>query len=365
LVVAVAYLSLSPTGRYLVRAGVAEAKILARRQPIIGLVADSTTPPAIASKLRLVLAARRFAEDSLGLHAKESFTTFSQLDRDTLVLVLSGAYRDRLVPKTWWFPIVGSVPYKGYFDFPGAQRAAAALAADGFDVYLRPSPAFSTLGWFNDPLLSTSLRADTLDLANTVIHEVTHNTFYAPGQAVFNESFANFVGARGSAQFFRSRGSGPAADQIDARWSDEKVMARFWASLYAEVDSAFRAHSSDSAARLTARDSIYARARRRLVDELGPQLRTIGPRALERMRLDNAALLAHRIYNTDLDVFDAIFDMRENNVRSTVACVVELAKAKPKDPYGALHAWHDEQMTPRVGFPSIPSRAPCIPSPRD
>ena len=339
LLLVVAYLGLFPTGRYLVRAGVAEAKILARRQPIARLVADSTTPPAIASKLRLVLDARQFAEDSLALNAKESFTTFSQLDRDTLVLVLSGAYRDRLVPKTWWFPIVGSVPYKGYFDFVGAQKAATALAGDGFDVYLRPSPAFSTLGWFNDPLLSTSLRADTLDLANTVIHELTHNTFYAPGQTVFNESFANFVGARGSAQFFRSRGSPAAADQIDARWSDEKVLARFWAALYAEVDSAFRAHPSDSIARLTARDSIYARARRRLVDELGPQLRTIGPRALERMRLDNAALLAHRIYNTDLDVFDAILAARSPSLRSAIRCVITIAEASPKDPYAGLHAW--------------------------
>lgn len=357
LLLVVAYLGLSPTGRYLVRAGVAEAKILARRQPIARLVADSATPPPIAAKLRLVLAARRFAEDSLALHAKKSFTTFSQLDRDTLVLVLSGAYRDRLVPKTWWFPIVGSVPYKGYFDFPGAQKAATSLAADGFDVYLRPSPAFSTLGWFNDPLLSTSLRGDTLDLANTVIHELTHNTFYAPGQAVFNESFANFVGARGAAQFFRSRGSGAAADQIEARWSDEKLMARFWAALYAEVDSAFRAHPSDSIARLTARDSLYARARRRLVEELGLQLRTIGPRALERMRLDNAALLAHRIYNTDLDVFDAIWKARGENTRAAVGCIIVIAKARSKDPYGGLHDWLAPRAQPGVSQPA--GLSPC------
>jgi predicted aminopeptidase len=365
LALVVAYLALFQTGRYLVRAAIAEAKILARRQSITQLVADSSTRPDIAAKLRLVLDARRFAEDSLALRAKESFTTFSQLDRDTLVLVLSGAYRDKLEAKTWWFPIVGSVPYKGYFDFAAAQKAATALTADGFDAYLRPSPAFSTLGWFNDPLLSTSLRADSLDLAETVVHELTHNTYYAAGQAVFNESFANFVGARGAAKFFRVRGSAAAADQIDARWSDEKVMARFWAALYAEVDSAFRAHPSDSAARVLARDSIYARARRRLVDELGPQLRTIGPRSLERMRLDNAALLAHRIYNTDLDVFDAIFAMRESDVRSATTCVIELAKANTKDPYAALRAWRDEQMKPSIGFPRVPARGSCVAPSRD
>jgi predicted aminopeptidase len=279
LAIGVAYLVLAPTGRYLVRAAWEEAGILWRRRPIANIVADSATPPAVAAKLRLVLAARAFASDSVGLRANESFTTYSKLDSDTLVLVLSGAYRDRLASYTWWFPIVGRVPYKGYFDFEAAKKAARDLDARGFDVYLRPSPAFSTLGWFNDPLLSTSLRADSLDLANTVIHELTHNTFYASGSAVFNESFANFVGARGSAWFFRSRGAVRAAEEADARWSDNKVMSRFWAQLYHTVDSAFKAHPTDSLARLAARDTLYARERREAIDVLGPQLRTIGPRA--------------------------------------------------------------------------------------
>lgn len=336
---AIAYLALTPTGRYLVRAAVAEVRILARRQSIERLVDDANMTPEIRRKLALVLDARRFAQDSIGLLTKESFTTFSQLDRDTLVLVLSGAYRDKLVPKTWWFPIVGRVPYKGYFDFDGARAAARSLSDEGFDVYLRPSPAFSTLGWFNDPLLSTSLRADTLDLVNTVIHEVTHNTFYAPGQAVFNESFANFVGARGSAWFFRARGAPAAADEADARWSDAKVMARFWAALYQSVDSAFKAHPADSLVRLAARDTLYARARREAVEVLGPQLRTIGPRALERMRLDNAALLAHKIYETDLDLFDAVWVRERGELRRTVQRIIELAKQQPEDPYAALRTW--------------------------
>ncbi|HEY9230202.1 MAG TPA: aminopeptidase [Gemmatimonadaceae bacterium] len=336
---AVAYLAFTATGRYLVRAAVAEARILARRRPIVELVSDSATPPATANKLRLVLAARAFAADSLGLKAGDSFTTYSHLDRDTLVLVLSGAYRDRLVPKTWWFPIVGRVPYKGFFDFDAARSAERALSSSGLDAYLRPSPAFSTLGWFNDPLLSTSLRADTLDLANTVIHELTHNTFYASGQTVFNESFANFVGARGAAAFFRSRGATAAAELEDARWADEKVLARFWARLYARVDSAFKAHASDSLARLAVRDTLYARARRELVDTLGTQIRTFSTRALERMRLDNAALLAHRIYNTDLDLFDQVWAANAGDLRSTVRCIIEIAKSSPDDPYAGLRAW--------------------------
>ena len=335
-VVLVAWLALAPTGRYLVRAAWAEGRILARRRAITDIIADPATTPAIVAKLRLVLAARGFAAESIGLHAKQSFTKYTQLDRDTLVLVLSGAYPDRLQAYTWWFPIVGRVPYKGFFDFAAAKAAGRDLAARGFDVYLRPSPAFSTLGWFNDPLLSTSLAADSTDLANTVIHELTHNTFYAPGQAVFNESFANFVGARGSAWFFRTRGSPEAADEADARWSDEKLLAIFWARLYHSVDSAFKAHATDSLARIAARDTLYARARRELVDSLGPQFRTISPRALERVRLDNAALLAHRIYDTDLDVFDEVWAAERGNLRKTVLRIISLAKSRPKDPFGAL-----------------------------
>ncbi len=342
----VAYLLLSPTGRYLLRAAWAEAGILRRRRPISAIVADPATKPAIAQRLRLVLDARAFAVDSIHLAARESFTTYSQLDRDTLVLVLSGAYRDRLESYTWWFPIVGRVPYKGFFDFSAARDAARKLDASGFDVYLRPSPAFSTLGFFNDPLLSTALYADTVDLVNTVIHELTHNTYYAPGQAVFNESFANFVGARGSAWFFRTRGSTAAADQADARWSDDKVLARFWAQLYRQVDSAFKAHPTDSLARLAARDTLYARARRQLVDSVGPLLRTTPPAALARVRLDNAALLAHRLYNTDLDLFDQVWVKENGDLRRTVQLIIDLAKQDRKDPFAGIRQWIS-RYTPR------------------
>jgi predicted aminopeptidase len=335
------YLLLAPTGRYLVRAGWEEAKILARRRAIADLIEDPATPAPTRDKLRLVLAARAFAQDSIGLRTRKSFTTYSQLQHDTLVLVLSGAYRDRLESHTWWFPIVGRVPYKGFFDFRAARAAAKQLNDDGLDIYLRPSSAFSTLGWFNDPLLSTTLRADSLDLANTVIHEVTHNTFYAPGQAVFNESFANFVGARGSAWLFRARAQQEVADEADARWSDDELMAQFWERLKRSIDSAYKAHPGDAnvPTRITARDTVYARARLELVYTLGPKLRTIGPRVLERMRLDNAALLARRIYLTDLDLFDEVWVREGGDLRRTIARVTALAKAKPKDPFGALREW--------------------------
>ncbi len=337
----VAYLILAPTGRYLVRAAWAEGSILAHRRPIAAMVADSATPPAVRAKLRIVLAARAYARDSLGLAAKQSFTTYTKLKHDTLVLVLSGAYRERLQPVTWWFPIVGRVPYKGYFDFAAARAAARALEAKGFDAYVRPSPAFSTLGFFNDPLLSTTLEDDSLGLANTVIHELTHNTFYLASQVPFDESFANFDGARGSAAFYRSRGDTALARVADQRWADEKLLGEFWDRLYRAVDSAYRAHPApgDSARRVAAHDTVYVRAREELVRDVGPKLRTIDPRYLGRVRLDNAVLLAQRIYYTDLGAFDAVYDREGRDLRRTITRVIAIAKSRPGDPFGALDAW--------------------------
>jgi predicted aminopeptidase len=347
--VTVLYLVATPTGRYFLRAAWEEGKILWRRRPIAELVADAAVRPEVRGKLALVLDARRFAGDSVGLDVGESFTTYSRLDRDTLVLVLSGAYRDLLKPKTWWFPIVGRVPYKGFFDFGQAHGAAADLRDDGFDTYLRPASAFSTLGFFNDPLLPTTLRQDSLDLANTVIHELTHNTFYARGEAVFNESFANFVGARGAARFFRARGDVRAAAVVEDRWEDEKLLARFWGRLHHVVDSTFDAHPGDSLRRrrLALRDSIYRAARARITDELKPRVRTIRPASLDRIRLDNATLLARRTYSTELELFDAVWRAEGMDLGRTIARVTALAK-DAEEPFDALRAWLERAAPPVV-----------------
>ena len=333
--------AVTPLGRYLARGAWAESRILLRRQPISRLAADRATPPAVRAKLRLVLEARAFAVDSLGLPARESFTQYTRLDHDTLVLVLSGAYRDRLQLVTWWFPVVGRVPYKGYFDFAEARRAETALASDGYDTYLRPSPAFSTLGFFNDPLLSTTLGEDSLSLVNTVLHELTHNRFYAKGQAVFNESFASFAGARGAAAFFRSRGDTVNARRAEARWTDELLLGAVWTRAYGALDSAYRAHpgTTEQPARLSARDSIFARTRRELVDSVGPLLVAIDRRYAASVRLDNAALLARRIYSTGLDDFDAVFAREGRDVRRAVDRIIGLARSRPEAPGAAVRDW--------------------------
>lgn len=314
----------TPLGRYIARAAWEEGKILRARQPISRLVADSSVEPATRAKLRLVLEARRYAIDSLSLPAGEAFTQFTQLDRDTLVLVLSGARKDALVAKTWWFPVVGRLPYKGYFEQDDALRAERALGRDGYDTYLRPASAFSTLGWFNDPLLSSTLRADSVDLVNTVIHELTHNRYFAKEQAVFNESFANFVGARGAERFFLSRGDSASAQASVNRWADDRLLGAYWARLYRSLDSVFQAHPGDTlrSVRLALRDSVYGDARRELVDSIAPRFLAVDPVYAERVRLDNAALMARRIYLTDLEAFERVFAEEGSDLERSIKRII-------------------------------------------
>jgi predicted aminopeptidase len=327
----------SPLGRYIVRAAIAEARILWNRRPIQEMLADSSVAPVLRDRLRLVVDARAFAVDSLGLNAGESFTTYSQLDRDTLVLVLSAAYRDRLQAYRWWFPIVGRLPYKGYFDFSRARNEQDAFQARGFDTYLRPASAFSTLGWFNDPLLSTTVRADTTFLVNTVIHELSHNTLFVSGNAEFSESFASFIGSRGAEAFFRSRGSAAAAEAVEADWHNDQLFSGFWTQVAQSIDSAYAAWPGDSAARVAARDSVYTRARHLLVDSLGPRLQGVPRSWLERIQLDNAALLARRVYAGHLDLFDSVYVRQGRDVKRSMEVIRDVVR-DVADPFEALRA---------------------------
>lgn len=329
----------STQGCYLTRAAIEEARILAARRPIKELVDDPAVVDSVKDKLRLVLATRRFAADSLGLNPGGSFTTFSDIGRDTLVLVLSAARRDSLAGYSWWYPVVGRLPYRGFFELSDALDARRELEAKGYDTYLRTSDAFSTLGWFDDPLLSTTLRHDTLDLVNTVIHEITHSTYFPKGQAVFNESFASFVGARGAERFFRSRGSTEAAAMSDAAWRDQKVLSAFWASLSRSLDSTFAAHPGNRAKRLLARDTVYMTARHALVDSVGPLLRTIGPWYAQRVPLNNAYVLARVVYAKELALFDEIYWAEDRDLRATIERVIRLARSSPEDPFGAIRRW--------------------------
>lgn len=289
--------------RYLTRAGIEETRILAGRVPIARVAEDPSVPDSVRAAALLVTAARAYAVE-LGLDAKETYTTYSEVKRDTLLLVLTTSPKTCLCPVTWTYPIVGRVPYKGFFDFAQARAAAAAYAAKGNDVNLRPSAAFSTLGWFNDPLLSTALTRDRVELAALVFHEIAHNTLWVKGATDFNESFAQWVGYRAAEDFFRSRGDTAGAVHARDRWHDEQLLGEYYALLMDKLDSLYAlklpAMENDSG-----RAAIVAWSRDTLAAPLGTHLRTVDPTRLGGRPINNAALLGVRLYRTNLGLFDA------------------------------------------------------------
>jgi predicted aminopeptidase len=328
----------SPT--YVLRAAWEEGKILNRRRPIARIVQDTATDWETRDKLLLVLQARQFAADSLRLSAGNSYTLFSRVETDTLVMVLSAAHKDRFQPHTWWFPIVGRVPYKGFFDLRDAQKAQRSLEAQGYDTYLRPSAAFSTLGWFNDPLLSTLLRYDRVSLANTVIHEIFHNTFYAPGQAVFNESLANFAGGRGAIEFFcrRDGARSETCQAATSAWHDDLLFGEFLSGLVAELRGLYARTDLTSEQKVREREAVFTAAQRRFAEEVRPRLRIDTFASFTRDPLNNATLISRHIYYNRLQLFERVYESRERDFLRAMEDIVAAARSNKADPYSAVQA---------------------------
>jgi predicted aminopeptidase len=322
---------------YVLRASWEEAKILHRRKPIAQIIADPRTPPERRAKLQLVLDARAFARDSLGLKVGKSYTLFSEVKSDTLALVLSAARKDRFVGYTWWFPIVGRVPYKGFFREADARREMRRLEARGYDTYLRPTTAFSTLGWFTDPLLSTLLRYDSVELGNTVIHEVTHNTIYVGGQAMFNESLANFVGSRGAIRFFCGR-EGPQSRncrQATDEWADDLVFGAFMSEMVGRLEALYGRADLTPAQKVEQREAVFDQARADFKNRIQPRFRAGTYASFLTGPLNNATLISRRLYYGRLDLFEKLYQSRGGDLARTVADIVAAARGS-RDPYAAV-----------------------------
>jgi predicted aminopeptidase len=234
---------------------------------------------------------------------------------------------------------VGRVPYRAFFSLEGARKAVASLEEDGLDAYIRPTSAFSTLGWFNDPMVSPLLRYDSVSLANTVIHELFHNTLYIPGQAMFNESLATFVGARGAIAYL----CGPARDQrscetAELAWRDELIFGAYLSNLVDELEALYAREDLTSEQKIADREAVFTSAQRRYTEEIVPQLRVLGFGSFARVRLNNALLIARRIYYRRLDLFEAVYQEMGSDLSGTISMIAVAAKGQPRDPYGAVEA---------------------------
>lgn len=330
---------------YVARAAIEEAKILQDRRPIDEVIRDTATASDVRQKLRLVRDARYFAINELGLDAGKSFESFAMVDRDTLLMVVSAAPPYRLAWKTWWFPIVGRIPYRGYFEPSQAFDLARKLEEDGYDVYLRPSAAFSTLGWLPDPFLSSMLRADSVSLVETVIHEIAHTTFFPRGEVQFNESFANFVGNRGAIEFFCEAAVKPdLCEAATARWHDSRVLGRFYRSVYAELDSLYAGagpgDSADEESLAAGKRAVLEAAVRRFADEVRPTLRAGEYAVPDPERLNNAWLMARVLYYERLGDFERVYERFGALAPALEAIITE---AKATSPWEAIDRLSGEE----------------------
>ena len=198
-------LSLLLSSCYYLQAAGGQLEVLRKRESIDRLLDDPDTPAALAARLSLVRAAREFSITELGLPDNGSYRSFAALDRDYVVWNVVAAAEFSIEARTWCFPIAGCVAYRGYFSEHRARAKAAQLKAEGQDVFVGGVTAYSTLGIFDDPLLSTMLGRDDTALVALLFHELAHQRLYLPGDTAFSESFASAVEELGVERWLRAR----------------------------------------------------------------------------------------------------------------------------------------------------------------
>lgn len=191
---------------YYTQAARGQYQILANEKRIDKLIFDPQTPAELRQKLELIQKLRAFAKDSLKLPADNNYLKYSDVHRPYVVWNVQAAPKFSLQPRTWWYPLVGSLEYRGYFSEAGAHRYAARIAKKGDDVYVDGVEAYSTLGWFKDPVLNTFINHSEPELAEIIFHELGHKRVFARGDTDFNEAYATTVGQEGARRWLRANG---------------------------------------------------------------------------------------------------------------------------------------------------------------
>ncbi len=300
-----------------------------REMPVERLLEDPALDPQLKAQVERALRIRDYASRELGLPDNRSYRSYADLARPFVVWNVFAAGEFSVEPKRWCFPFAGCVNYKGYFSEAEARSHARLLAAEGHDVYVGGVPAYSTIGWFADPLLNTFIRYPEPELARLLFHELAHQVVYVKDDTVFNESFATVVEQAGVARWLADHGS--EADR------------RRVAQLQRFRDD-FRRLVADARATLTA---LYAgegsseEKRRRKVEVFAGLRRTYEAQRLEwggfagydrwfAQPLGNAHLASVAIYTQQVPAFQALLEQQGNNLPRFYAAVRELA-ALPVD----------------------------------
>lgn len=304
--------------------------IVSRREAIDALIADDTRNTDLRARLEQVREIRDFAVGELRLPDTGSYTQYADLGRDYAVLALYAAPEFSTVLKTWCYPVAGCAAYRGYFDRDMLQADADALRAEDYDVYIAAVPAYSTLGWFDDPLLSTVIDWPYTQLAGLVFHELAHQQLYVKGDTVFNESFATAVEQAGVERWLSRHGDAEALAQYR---SERERRARVVRLLAAARERLQLLYDRDLPA-----DDMRA-AKRRELEQTRQAYRTLratwdsdpGYDAWFDSRLDNARLGSVAAYHDYVDAFLTILESGQGDFQVLYAEASRIGAMAPDE----------------------------------
>jgi predicted aminopeptidase len=265
------------------------------------LLASPSTDPGTRALLENARAVRQFAAESLGLATGKPFTRYKEIDRDHLVDVVQACAELSFEPYLWRYPILGSLPYRGFYRRADADAEAARLKSMGWDVIVRPVDSFSTLGFVRDPLYSFMKEYSRYQLAELIIHELTHATVFVRGQPQLNEELATFVGEEGALQWLKAA-AGPEAPEVaaavDAR-SDSALFLESMRRLRQALDEVYRGGLPTEGKRAR-KAGLIAGFEKEFVEKGRPSFRSEAYREMNPPRVNNAYLSLYSLYNDDV-----------------------------------------------------------------
>ncbi len=324
---------------WLAEQGVGQAEILFGSRSVQGVIDDPETDPLVKRRLSLVTAARRFAKDTLGLTVTGQYRRVVFLDSPAVVFVVSAAPRTSLSPYTWDYPVLGSLPYRGFFALEKAEALRTTLDEQGLDASVRPVRTYSLLGILPDPVVSPMLFvSDDAYLVETVIHELAHATVFKNGAGQFNEGLATFIGHEGRRQFIE-HAYGKDSAIYRRMLEKDKDRASYAAAVSAlafdlRVLYALQEDLSEQQI-LVEKDAIFHRHQHHYETEVRNTLRTWTYRGL-RLPDNNAELTAYGLYSLQQAVYVRAFDGCQQSMHCFLRLLDEVARED--DPETALAA---------------------------
>lgn len=322
---------------YITNLGWHQGYITFHSVPVQEVLANPKQDPNTTEKIRFIQEVKRYGEERIGLRKTECYSTFYE-DQGPILYVVTASEKDRLQAYHWNFPVIGKVAYKGFFSKVDALREQRELEKSGYDTYLRPAGAYSTLGYLRDPIFSSFTKWDVGSLANLILHEMTHSTCYFNGNTDFNEQMATFIGNQGSILFLSEKYGPESAEVLQAIQSqqDDFLFSR-WIDQACGQLSEFYERKISKAEKLEGRKEVFLS----LQDEfkkIKTQFQTDTYERFDQKPLNNAILLGHRQYYQRLETFDTAYRILGQDLREMLALLEEI-HASGEEPSLYLDRW--------------------------